>query len=199
MLRDLGAALSPFNAFLFLQGLETLHLRMPRHSENALKIAKWLKKHKKVSFVSYPGLEDHPSYKMAQKYMPKGQSGIIGFGIKGGIDPCVRFINSVKLLSHLANIGDAKSLVIHPASTTHQQLTQEEREASGVTDDFIRFCVGIEDADDIIADLEQALEKGIGRERLHSWTATPSSRRSTSPSHSRPMSWSSTAVRSSGL
>ena len=159
MLRDYGPAVSPFNAFLFLQGLETLHLRMPRHSENALKVARYLQRHKKVSFVSYPGLEGHPSYDLVKKYLPKGQSGVIGFGIKGGIQPCIKFINSVKLLSHLANIGDAKSLVIHPASTTHQQLTKEEREAAGVTDDFIRFCVGIEHVDDIIADLEQALVK----------------------------------------
>ena len=159
MLRDYGPAMSPFNAFLFLQGLETLHLRMPRHSENALKVAQYLQRHKKVSFVSYPGLEEHPSYDLAKKYLPRGQSGIIGFGIKGGMEPCIRFINSVRLLSHLANIGDAKSLVIHPASTTHQQLTKEEREAAGVTDDFIRFCVGIEHVDDIIADLEQALVK----------------------------------------
>lgn len=159
MLRDYGPALSPFNSFLFLQGLETLHLRMPRHCENAMELAQYLQRHKKISFVSYPGLKGHPNYDLAMKYLPQGQGGVIGFGIKGGIEPCVRFVNNVKLLSHLANVGDAKSLVIHPASTTHQQLTKEERESAGVTDDFIRFCVGIEHPDDIIADMEQALEK----------------------------------------
>ncbi len=158
LLRDLGPAISPFNSFMLIQGLETLHLRMQRHSENALKVAKFLKSHNQVSWVNYPGLEDHPNHNLAKKYLPKGQGAIIGFGIKGGKYSGIKFIDSVKLLSHLANIGDAKSLVIHPASTTHQQLTNEEKLATGVTDDFIRLSIGIEDADDIIADIDQALK-----------------------------------------
>ena len=158
LLRDMGPAISPFNSFMLLQGLETLHIRMQRHSENALKVAKFLKNHKQVSWVNYPGLEDHPDYKLAQKYLPKGQGAIIGFGIKGGKYSGIKFIDNVKLLSHLANIGDAKSLVIHPASTTHQQLTEEEKLSTGVTDDFIRLSIGIEDVDDIIADIDQALK-----------------------------------------
>ena len=157
LMRDLGPCMSPFNAFLFLQGLETLHLRMPRHCENALKVAQWLEKHPKVSWVNYPGLPSHACYKNAKKYLPKGQGAIIGFGVKGGMEAGKRLIRSVKLLSHLANVGDAKSLIIHPASTTHQQMTDEERRASGVTEDFIRLSVGIEDVEDIIADLDQAL------------------------------------------
>ncbi|MBN1918958.1 MAG: O-acetylhomoserine aminocarboxypropyltransferase/cysteine synthase [Verrucomicrobia bacterium] len=157
LMRDLGPCMSPFNAFLFLQGLETLHLRMPRHCENALAAARWLEKHPKVSWVNYPGLPSHACHKNAKKYLPKGQGAIIGFGVKGGMEAGKRLIRSVKLLSHLANIGDAKSLVIHPASTTHQQMTEAERLAGGVTDDFIRFSVGIEDVEDIIADLDQAL------------------------------------------
>jgi O-acetylhomoserine (thiol)-lyase len=159
VLRDLGPAMSPFNAFLFLQGLETLHLRMQRHSENALKVAKFLESHSQVTWVNYPGLESHSSYKLARKYLPNGQGAIIGFGIKGGMETGVKFIDSVELLSHLANIGDAKSLVIHPASTTHQQLTPEEQQASGVTEDFVRLSIGIEDIEDIIEDIAQALEK----------------------------------------
>jgi O-acetylhomoserine (thiol)-lyase len=158
-LRDLGAALSPFNAFLFIQGIETLALRMERHSQNALAVAKYLKEHSKVSWVNYPGLPDHPSYALAQKYMPKGQSGILGFGIKGGRAAGATFIDGLKLFSHLANIGDAKSLAIHPATTTHSQLTVEEQGLTGVTDDFVRLSIGIETVDDIIADLEQALAK----------------------------------------
>lgn len=158
LLRDMGPAISPFNSFMLLQGLETLHIRMQRHSENALKVAKFLKNHKQVSWVNYPGLEDHPDYKLAQRYLPKGQGAIIGFGIKGGKYSGIKFIDNVKLLSHLANIGDAKSLVIHPASTTHQQLTEEEKLSTGVTDDFIRLSIGIEDVDDIIADIDQALK-----------------------------------------
>lgn len=157
LLRDIGPAMSPFNAFLFLQGLETLHLRMPRHSENALKAGKFLEQHPQVSWVNYPGLESHPSYRKAQKYLPKGQGAILGFGIKGGKKAGIKFINKVKLLSHLANVGDSKSLVIHPASTTHQQLTREDQIATGVTDDYIRLSVGTEDIEDIIADLDQAL------------------------------------------
>jgi O-acetylhomoserine (thiol)-lyase len=156
-LRDMGSCMSPFNAFLFLQGIETLHLRMPRHSENALKLAQWLESHKKVSWVNYPGLPSHPDYKLAQKYMPAGQGAILGFGIKGGKDAGIKFINSVKLASHLANIGDSKTLVIHPASTTHQQLSESEQLAAGVTPDYVRVSVGTEHIDDIIADFEQSL------------------------------------------
>jgi len=156
-LRDMGSCMSPFNAFLFLQGLETLHLRMPRHSENALALAKWLEKHPAVTWVNYPGLESHPDYKLARKYLPNGQGAILGFGIKGGKQAGIKFINSVKLASHLANIGDSKTLVIHPASTTHQQLSKEEQLAAGVTEDYIRVSVGTEHIDDIKADFEQAL------------------------------------------
>ena len=157
LLRDLGPALSPFNSFLLLQGLETLPLRQKQHSLNALALAQYLKAHPLVSWVTYPGLKDDPSYALASKYLKAGFGGILGFGIKGGLEAGKRFINSVKLLSHLANIGDAKSLVIHPASTTHQQLTREEQEATGVTEDYIRFSVGLEDVDDIKADVDQAL------------------------------------------
>jgi O-acetylhomoserine (thiol)-lyase len=156
--RDLGAALSPFNAFLFLQGLETLPLRVRKHSENALKVAEFLKKHPKVSWVNYPGLPEHPSHSIARKYLRRGFGPILGFGIKGGLEAGRKFINSVKLLSHLANIGDVKTLVIHPASTTHQQLTPEEQRATGVTADYIRLAVGIEDVQDIIEDIDQALQ-----------------------------------------
>ncbi|WP_020676085.1 O-acetylhomoserine aminocarboxypropyltransferase/cysteine synthase family protein [Geopsychrobacter electrodiphilus] len=157
LLRDLGPCLSPTNAFYFLQGLETLHVRMPRHCENALKVAQFLEKHPQVAWVNYPGLESHKDYKNAQRYLPKGQGAIIGFGIKGGAAAGTKFIDNVKLASHLANIGDAKTLVIHPASTTHQQLNAAEQEAAGVTSDYIRISVGIEDIKDIIADLDQAL------------------------------------------
>jgi O-acetylhomoserine (thiol)-lyase len=158
LLRDLGPALSPFNAFLFLQGLETLHVRMPRHCENALKVAQFLESHPCVEWVNYPGLPSHPDYERAQKYLPAGQGGILGFGIKGGAASGAKFIDSVKLASHLANIGDAKTLVIHPATTTHQQLSPEEQASAGVTPDFVRVSVGIEDVEDIIADLDQALK-----------------------------------------
>jgi len=158
LLRDLGPALSPFNAFQFLQGLETLHLRMERHSANALAVARFLEKHPNVSWVNYPGLTTHPSHALAKKYHHRGLYGaILGFGIKGGMEAGKKFIDHLKLFSHLANIGDAKSLVIHPASTTHQQLTSEERLATGVTDDFVRLSVGLEHVDDITADLDQAL------------------------------------------
>ncbi|MHB8708278.1 MAG: O-acetylhomoserine aminocarboxypropyltransferase/cysteine synthase family protein [Desulfuromonadales bacterium] len=157
LLRDMGACLSPFNAFLFLQGLETLHVRMPRHCSNALAVAKFLEGHPCVSWVNYPGLESHPDHIRAKKFFPGGQGAILGFGIKGGREAGARFIDSVKLCSHLANIGDAKTLVIHPATTTHQQLSAEEQMAAGVSPDFIRVSVGIEDAEDIIADLDQAL------------------------------------------
>ena len=158
-LRDMGACMSPFNAFLFLQGLETIHLRVPRHCSNALALAKWLEGHKAVEWVNYPGLKSHPNYKLAMKYLPKGQGAILGFGIKGGKEAGVKFINSVKLCSHLANVLDSKTLVIHPASTTHQQLSAEEQLAAGVTEDYVRASVGTEHIDDIIADFEQALEQ----------------------------------------
>ena len=156
LLRDLGPALSPFNSFLFLQGLETLHLRMARHSENALAVALHLEKHPKVN---YPGLPSSPEKARAKKYLPKGAGAILGFGIKGGSDAGKKFINSLQLISHLANVGDAKSLAIHPASTTHQQLSPEEQLATGVTPDFIRLSIGIEHIDDILTDIDQALDK----------------------------------------
>jgi len=159
LLRDLGPALSPFNAFLFLQGLETLHLRMPRHCENALAVALYLEKHPKVNWVNYPGLAASPEHDRAVKYLPKGAGAIMGFGVKGGIEAGKKFINSLELVSHLANIGDAKTLAIHPASTTHQQLSPEEQLATGVTPDFIRLSIGIEHIDDILADIGQALGK----------------------------------------
>lgn len=158
LLRDMGACLSPFNSFQILQGLETLHVRMPRHVENARAVASWLESHPLVSWVNYPGLASHRDHANARKYLPKGEGAIIGFGIKGGVEAGRKFIDSVKLLSHLANIGDAKSLVIHPASTTHQQLSEEEQLASGVSPDFIRLSIGLENIDDIIADISQALE-----------------------------------------
>lgn len=158
MLRDIGPALSPFNSFLFLQGLETLHLRMPRHSENALAVARYLEKHPKVIWVNYPGLDSSPEKERVKKYLPKGAGAIIGFGIQGGMEAGKRFIDSLELVSHLANIGDAKTLAIHPASTTHQQLSPEEQLATGVTPDFIRLSIGIEHIDDILADIEHALK-----------------------------------------
>ena len=162
LLRDLGAALSPFNAFQILQGVETLSLRMQRHCDNALQVAQFLAKHPAVSWVNYPGLPNHPTHALAKKYLSNGFGGIIGFGIKGGMEAGKKFIDSVQLLSHLANIGDAKSLVIHPASTTHQQLTPEEQEATGVTADFIRLSIGLETITDIIDDIDQALAASQG-------------------------------------
>ena len=159
LLRDLGPALSPFNAFLFLQGLETLPIRQKKHSENALAVATFLKSHPLVSWVSYPGLADHPSHALASKYLNGNYGALVGFGIKGGLETGKKFINAVDLLSHLANIGDAKSLVIHPASTTHQQLTPEEQKETGVTEDYIRLSIGLEDVEDIKEDLDQALRK----------------------------------------
>jgi len=159
LLRDMGAALSPFNAHQFLLGLETLALRQQRHSANALEIAKWLKQHPLVSWVVYPGLPDNPDHANAAKYLKNGFGGILGFGIKGGAAAGSKFIDSVKLLSHLANIGDAKTLVIHPASTTHQQLTAAEQAETGVTSDYIRLSVGLEDVEDIKADIDQALRQ----------------------------------------
>lgn len=159
LLRDIGPALSPFNAFLFLQGIETLALRMARHCENAQSIAQFLNEHPKIEWVNYPGLPDHPSYTLAQRYMPRGKGGLLGFGIKGGREAGRKFIDNLRLFSHLANIGDAKSLAIHPATTTHSQLTPEEQWSTGVRDDFVRLSVGLETLDDLVADLEQALAK----------------------------------------
>ncbi|WP_019178666.1 O-acetylhomoserine aminocarboxypropyltransferase/cysteine synthase family protein [Methanomassiliicoccus luminyensis] len=160
LLRDTGATLAPFHAWLFLLGLETLHLRVQRHSENALAVAKFLKSHPKVAWVSYPGLEDDPNHANTEKYLKGGYGPLVGFGVKGGEAASRKTIDSLKLFSNLANIGDSKSLVIHPASTTHQQLTVEEQKATGVTADFIRLAIGTEGIDDIIADLDQAL-KGV--------------------------------------
>jgi O-acetylhomoserine (thiol)-lyase len=157
LLRDMGACLSPFNAFLLLQGMETLHLRVPRHSENALATAQFLEKHPAVAWVNYPGLPSHADYARAQKYLPKGQGAILGFGIKGGSGAAVKFINSCKLASHLANILDAKTLVIHPATTTHQQLSEEEQRAAGISPEFVRVSVGLEDIADILEDFDRAL------------------------------------------
>jgi O-acetylhomoserine (thiol)-lyase len=159
LLRDIGPAMSPFNSFLLLQGLETLPLRQQQHSRNALHIAQFLKNHPLVNWVTYPGLPDDPNYPVAARYLKNGFGGLVGFGIKGGLEAGRKFINSVQLFSHLANIGDAKSLVIHPASTTHQQLTTEEQAATGVTADYLRLSIGIEDVEDIQADIEQALGK----------------------------------------
>ncbi|WP_159881729.1 homocysteine synthase [Paenibacillus puerhi] len=157
LLRDLGSALSPFNSFLLLQGLETLHLRLERHSSNALAIARFLEQHEAVESVGYPGLESHPSYALAQKYLPDGQGAILTFEIKGGLDAGKKLIHSVKLFSHLANVGDSKSLIIHPASTTHAQLKEEEQLAAGVTPGLIRLSIGTESLRDIRYDLEQAI------------------------------------------
>lgn len=157
--RDIGTALSPFNAFLFLQGLETLPLRVRRHSDNALEVARFLRAHPLVNWVNYPGLEDHPSHELALKYLNGHYGGLVGFGINGGLEAGKKFIESVGLLSHLANIGDAKSLVIHPASTTHSQLTPEEQEETGVTEDYVRLSIGLEDVNDIKEDIDQALKK----------------------------------------
>ncbi|MFC7678486.1 homocysteine synthase [Paenibacillus sp. GCM10028914] len=157
LLRDIGASISPFNSWLLLQGLETLHLRVERHSQNALKVAEYLENHDAVEWVSYAGLPSHPSYELAQKYLPKGQGAILTFGIKGGTEAGRKVIENVKLFSHLANVGDSKSLIIHPASTTHQQLTEEEQFAAGVNPELLRISVGTESIDDILYDLEQAL------------------------------------------
>lgn len=158
LLRDMGPCLSPFNAFQLLQGLETLHLRVPRHSENALKVAQFLEQHDQVEWVNYPGLSSHYDYEMAQKYLPCGQGAILGFGIKGGAEAAKKFIDSVTLASHLANVLDAKTLVIHPASTTHQQLSEDAQRKAGVSPEFVRISVGIEDIEDIIADLDKGLQ-----------------------------------------
>jgi O-acetylhomoserine (thiol)-lyase len=158
LLRDIGPTLSPFNAFLFIQGLETLPLRQRKHSENALKVAEFLKAHPLVSWVNYPGLPNNPNHKLSQKYLQGNYGGLVGFGVKGGLQAGKKVIQNIKLFSHVANIGDTKSLIIHPASTTHQQLTAEEQAATGVTADFIRLSIGIEDSADIIEDLDQALK-----------------------------------------
>ncbi|NIO16683.1 MAG: bifunctional O-acetylhomoserine aminocarboxypropyltransferase/cysteine synthase [Deltaproteobacteria bacterium] len=159
LMRDIGPSMSPFNAFLFLQGLETLHLRMEKHNKNAMEVAKHLKTHPKVSWVNYPGLPDHPTHELAKKYLDGGFGAIVGFGVKGGYEAGRAFIDNVKLLSLLANIGDAKSLVIHPASTTHQRLNPEEQLAAGVTPDFVRLSIGIEDPRDIVEAIDHALDK----------------------------------------
>jgi len=159
ILRDIGACQAPFNSFLLLQGLETLSLRMDRHVANAQKAAEFLERHPKVAWVTYPGLRSHPDYERARKYVPKGPGAIMGFGVKGGLEAGKKFIDSLQLFSHLANVGDAKSLAIHPASTTHAQLSPEEQKAAGVTPDFIRLSIGIEDIEDILWDLDQALSK----------------------------------------
>ncbi|MBZ0280800.1 MAG: O-acetylhomoserine aminocarboxypropyltransferase/cysteine synthase [Anaerolineae bacterium] len=161
-LRDLGGSQAPFNSFLNIIGLETLPLRMQRHVDNALAVAQYLSQHPAVEWVNYPGLPSHPSYERAQKYLPKGAGAVIGFGIKGGKAAGKNFIDGLKLFSHLANVGDARSLAIHPATTTHQQLNEVEQAASGVTDDYIRLAVGIEDIDDILWDLDQALTVSQG-------------------------------------
>src|SRR5216684_1411244 len=157
-LRDLGPALSPFNSFLFLQGLETLKLRMQAHSQNAQQVATFLVGHPQVAWVNYPGLTTSRYHALAQKYLPKGAGAIMSFGVRGGLEAGKRFIEGLQLFSHLANVGDAKSLVIHPASTTHQQLSDEEKQACGITNDMVRLSVGIEDIDDILWDLGQALD-----------------------------------------
>jgi O-acetylhomoserine (thiol)-lyase len=163
LLRDIGPAVSPFNSFLFLQGLETLPLRMERHSQNALAVAQFLQKHPSVTWVNYPGLEDSPGYALAKKYHQRGLFGsMMGFGIKGGLNAGVKFIDNLKLFSHVANMGDAKSLVIHPASTTHSQLNEEEQAAAGVTPDYVRLSIGLETLDDILEDLDQALKQSAG-------------------------------------
>ncbi len=157
-LRDMGPAMSPFNAFLFLQGVETLKLRMEAHTANGSRVAEYLQSHSRVKWVNYPGLESSPYHALAKKYLPKGCGAILTFGIEGGLEAGKRFINSLKMLSHLANVGDAKSLVIHPASTTHQQLAEPDQRSAGITPDLIRVSVGIEDIEDILWDLDQALE-----------------------------------------
>ena len=158
-LRDLGPAISPFNAFQILTGIETLPLRMERYCENALKVATWLKGHGKVAWVSYPGLADDPNHALQKKVSPKGAGSVFTFGIKGGHEAGIRFVEALEMLSHLANIGDTRSLVIHPSSTTHSQLTDEQKVAAGAGPDVVRLSIGIENADDIIADIEQALAK----------------------------------------
>ena len=167
LLRDLGPAVSPFNSWLFLQGLETLPLRMERHSENALKIAEFLEGHENVDWVSYPGLKSHPQHELAAKYHTHGYGAILGFGIKGGLEAGKQLIRHVELFSHLANVGDSKSLIIHPASTTHSQLTEEEQYETGVTPDFIRLSIGLETVEDLIDDLDSALKAAVSEASQH--------------------------------
>ncbi|HMN30061.1 MAG TPA: PLP-dependent transferase [Caldilineaceae bacterium] len=157
ILRDIGACQAPFNSWTTLQGIETLSLRMDRHCANAQRVAEYLSEHKAVSWVMYPGLKNHPDHERAKKYLPKGNGAILGFGIKGGVEAGKKFIDNLKLLSHLANVGDAKSLAIHPVTTTHSQLNEDEMLTAGVTPDFVRLSVGLEDIDDILWDLDQAL------------------------------------------
>jgi O-acetylhomoserine (thiol)-lyase len=164
LLRDLGPALSPFNSWLFIQGLETLPLRIEKHSANALAVARWLEAQPSVDWVSYPGLPSHPNYDNAQRYLAGGSGGMITFGVKGGVEAGRRLINAVKLFSLLANVGDTKSLIIHPASTTHSQLSGEDQQKSGVSPELVRLSIGLEALDDIIADLEQALNVAVGQE-----------------------------------
>jgi O-acetylhomoserine (thiol)-lyase len=161
-LRDTGAAMSPFAAFLFLQGIETLPLRMKAHSDNALRIATWLQDHDDVEWVNYPGLASHRDHELAKKYLPAGQGGLMSFGVKGGKKAGEKLVDSVKLISHVANIGDAKTLIIHPASTTHSQLAEDEQRRTGAAPETVRLSVGIEDLDDIVADLDQALAASKG-------------------------------------
>ena len=163
-LRDFGSSQSPFNAFLNLQGLETLSLRVQRHVDNAQVLAEWLESHPQVEYVQFPGLKSSPYYQLAKKYLTNGFGGILNFGIKGGLESGKKFIDSLKLISHLANVGDAKTLAIHPASTTHEQLSDEERKAAGVEPNLVRISVGIEHIDDIKADFEQAFEKVFSKE-----------------------------------
>ncbi|HSF46161.1 MAG TPA: PLP-dependent transferase, partial [Chitinophagaceae bacterium] len=158
-LRDFGASISPFNSFLLIQGIETLSLRAQRHADNALAMAKWLEAHPQVNYVWYPGLESSPYHALAQKYLGGNSGGVLQFGVKGGKEKAAQFINELKLASHLANVGDAKTLVIHPATTTHEQLNEEEQKASGVLPDQVRVSVGIEHIDDIKADFDQAFLK----------------------------------------
>ena len=159
VLRTFGPTLSPFNAFLFLQGLETLNLRMERHCSNAMAVAEFLKNHPAVTWVNYPGLPDSPYYDLGRKYLPRGAGSIFTFGLKGGMEAGIRFIESLELLSHLANVGDAKTLIIHPASTTHRQLDEEQQKEAGVNPEMVRISVGLETLDDILWDIDQALEK----------------------------------------
>ena len=162
LLRDLGPALSPYNAFQFILGLETLHVRMKEHIANTEEIIEYLKQHPAVSWLLYPGDVDHPDYELANQYLPKGAGAVVVFGIKGGRDAGKKLIDSIELWSHVANVGDAKSLIIHPASTTHQQLSSEDLKASGVTEDLIRLSIGIENVEDLIEELEIAIEKATG-------------------------------------
>ena len=162
LLRDLGPAMSPFNAFQIIQGLETLPIRIEKHSENALALAQWLEGRDEVAWVNYPGLESSPYKELADKYLPRGQSGIVTFGIKGGFDAAVKFYDALKMIKRLVNIGDAKSLACHPASTTHRQLNEDELKTAGVSADLVRISVGIENIDDIIEDVSQALDQVTG-------------------------------------